>query len=91
MISKKKKIVSVLLLVLLLALIIGCAVKNKESYQAPKRIINYNNHVLYDYGPSSPIVDSTWKMGAPFQPFQPIQFGLYESSFGPKHPIQDFW
>ena len=66
---------------LLLIGIILCATMNKdEQYEVPKRILRYGNYHFNDHGFGAHVYQTDWTRGAFFQPFVPLDQGLYTSS-----------
>ncbi len=66
---------------ILLVAIICMIYRNKknEKYQAPQRFLRYNNYHFHDYGFGTKLYQSDWSRGAFFQPFVPLDQGLYTS------------
>ncbi len=52
---------------------------NKEGFRAPRRWLGFNNYHFHDHGLGSHIYQTDWTRGAFFQPFVPLDQGLYTS------------
>ena len=50
-----------------------------EKYRAPQRFIDYNNYHFNDHGFGTHLYQTDWTRGAFFQPFVPLDQGLYTS------------
>ena len=53
---------------------------NKEKFRAPRRFLRYGNYHFHDHGLGSHLYQTDWTRGAFFQPFVPLDQGLYTSN-----------
>lgn len=52
----------------------------KEGFPAPKRFLRYNNYHFNDHGIGTHLYQTDWTKGAFFQPFVPLDQGLYTTN-----------
>ncbi len=66
---------------LVIGIIICVVVRNQtENFGAPNKIIRYGNYHFNDHGFGSHLYQTDWTRGAFFQPFVPLDQGLYTSN-----------
>lgn len=78
-----EKLLLVIAIIVIVSLGIAAIIKwviPKESFGAPLNVLKCGNYVFYDYGLGTHLYQANWSRGTEYQPFLPIDTGLYTSS-----------
>lgn len=70
-------LIAVVLAITIAVIIFLVEKKKSEDYEAPKKFLQYGNYHFYDYGLGTKLYQSDWTRGSFFQPFVPLDQGLY--------------